>query len=201
MVTAQERKILRELSAIYVVFGLIAIGVHMVSPATWDWGSVPQWITATVAVIAAGVAAVGIGIQWWLARKRAAIDFFLKTEADQHLLDAYDEFHAGVEQMNTMDIDVFCTSEDPGVRKHYFAVRRYLNIHELIAVGIKNGMFHDRTCYDFWVGILFRHVDAARPVINHVRGRRGREATYCELEALYTRWKALERKLASAQTK
>jgi hypothetical protein len=55
MVTAQERKILRELSAIYVVFGLIAIGVHMVSPATWDWGSVPQWITATVAVIAAGV--------------------------------------------------------------------------------------------------------------------------------------------------
>jgi hypothetical protein len=134
MVTAQERKILRELSAIYVVFGLIAIGVHMVSPATWDWGSVPQWITATVAVIAAGVAAVGIGIQWWLARKRAAIDFFLKTEADQHLLDAYDEFHAGVEQMNAIDIDVFCTSKDPGVRKHYFAVRRYLNIHELIAV-------------------------------------------------------------------
>jgi hypothetical protein len=135
MIAARERKILRELSAIYVVFGLVAIGVHMASPATWDWGTVPQWITAIVAVFAVVVAATGIGIQWWLARKRAAIDFFLKTEADKHLLDAYDEFHAGIEQMNTMDIDVFCTSKDERIRKHYFAVRRYLNIHELVAVG------------------------------------------------------------------
>jgi hypothetical protein len=32
------------------------------------------------------------------------------------------------------------------VRKHYFAVRKYLNVHELMAVGIANGMFDDRTC-------------------------------------------------------
>jgi hypothetical protein len=123
-------------------------------------------------------------------------DFFLKTEADKHLFDAYDEFHVGIAQMNNMDIDVFCSSKDKRIRKHYFAVRRYLNIHELIAVGIKNGMFHNRTCYDFWAGILFRGVDAARPVIDHVRRRPGREATYCELENLYTKWKELERRLA-----
>jgi hypothetical protein len=196
MATAQERKILREPPATYVVFGFVAIGVHMASPATWDWGSVPQWITAIVAVFAVAVAATGIAIQWWLARKRASIDFFLKTEADKDLLDAYDEFHTGVRQMKKMDIELFCTSDDEAIRKHYFAVRKYLNIHELIAVGIKNGMFHDRTCYDFWAGILFRGVEEARPVINHVRGRPGREETYSELERLYTRWKALERKLA-----
>jgi uncharacterized membrane protein YeiH len=67
MVTGQERKILRELPAIYIVYSLIAIVVHMDSTATWN----PQWITATVAVIAAVVAAVGIGINWWLARKRS----------------------------------------------------------------------------------------------------------------------------------
>ena len=115
-----------------------------------DWGNVPQWITAIVAVSAAGVAAVGITIQWRLARRRAAIDFFLKTEADKHLVDAYDEFWAGIRHMRTIAIQDFCTSEKEDVRKHYFAVRKYLNVHELIAVGIKNGMFDDRTCYDFW---------------------------------------------------
>ncbi len=153
-------------------------------------------MTAIVALLAVAVAATGIAIQWWLARKRAAIDFFLKTEADKHLLEAYDEFHAGIDEMNSMNIDVFCTTKDVVIRKHYFALRRYLNIHELIAVGIKNGMFHDRTCYDFWAGILFRGVEAARPVLDHVRGRPGREATCCELETLYTRWKELEQKLA-----
>jgi Domain of unknown function (DUF4760) len=194
--TAQERRILRELPAIYVLFGFIALGVHMASPATWDWGSVPQWITAIVAVFAVVAAGTGIGVQWCLARKRAAVDFFLKTDADKHLLDSYDEFHTGVRQMKTMAIEAFCTSDDEAIRKHYFAVRRYLNIHELLAVGIENGMFHDRTCYDFWAGVLFRHVEDARPVLDHVRGRSGREATYDKLEALYTRWKALERKLA-----
>jgi hypothetical protein len=196
MVTVQERKILRELSAIYAAFGFIAIGGYMASQAICDWGSVPQWITAIVAVVAVTVAAIGIAVQWWLARKRAAIDFFLKTEADKHLLDAYDEFHTGVRQMKTMNIQLFCTSDTEAIRKHYFAIRRYLNIHELIAVGIKNGMFHDRTCFDFWAGILFRGVEEARPVIDHVRGRPGREATYSELETLYTRWKALEQELA-----
>jgi hypothetical protein len=84
-----------------------------------DWGNVPQWITAIVAVSAAGVAAVGITIQWRLARRRAAIDFFLKTEADKHLVDAYDEFWAGIRHMRTIAIQDFCTSEKEDVRKHY----------------------------------------------------------------------------------
>jgi hypothetical protein len=54
-----------------------------------DWGNVPQWITAVIAVCAAAVAAIGITVQWRLARRRAAIDFFLKTEADKHLVDRW----------------------------------------------------------------------------------------------------------------
>jgi Domain of unknown function (DUF4760) len=196
MTTAQGRRIIRELSVIYLIYGTAVAGWSWGIAMSLDAGSWPQWITAIVALFAVLVAATGIIIQWWLARKRAAIDFFLKTEADKHLLEAYDKFHAGVEQMKSMTIDVFCTSKDEPIREHYFAVRKYLNIHELIAVGIKNGMFHDRTCYDFWAGILFRGVDAARPVIDHVRRRPGREATYSELEILYTKWKKLERKLA-----
>src|SRR5262245_48539538 len=122
----------------------------MASACGVDWGSVPQWITAIVAGLAVAVAAVGIFIQRALARKRAAIDFFLKTEADKHRLDAYDDFWTGVRLMKTVPIDDFCNSAELDVRKHYFAVRRYLNVHELIAVGIKNRMFDHRTCYDFW---------------------------------------------------
>jgi len=107
------------------------------------------------------VAAIGIGVQWRVARRRVAIDFFLKTEADKHLVEAYDEFWAGIRHMDTMQIQDFCTSEKPDVQKHYFAVRKYLNVHELLAVGIKNGMFDYRTCYDFWSRILIRCVEAA----------------------------------------
>ena len=162
----------------------------------FDWGNVPQWITAIVAMSAAVVAAIGIGLQWRLTRRRAAIDFFLKTEADKHLVDAYDEFWTGIRYMDTMSIQDFCTSENANVRKHYFAVRKYLNVHELIAVGIKTGMFDNRTCYDFWSRILIRCVERAQPVLEHLRERPGHEATYIELERLYVKWKRLEKKLA-----
>jgi len=161
-----------------------------------DWGNVPQWITAGTAMGAVVVAAFGIAVQRRLARRRAAIDLFLKTEADKHLMDAYDEFWTGIEHMGTMPIQDFCDSKNASSRTHYFAVRKYLNLHELIAVGIKNKMFDDRTCYDFWSRVLIRCVEGARPVLDHLRERPGHEATYMELESLYVKWKALEKELA-----
>jgi Domain of unknown function (DUF4760) len=198
MSTVQERRIIRDLSAIYLLFGVVTGGWSWGSTMNLDWGNVPQWITAVIAVCATAVAAIGITVQWRLARRRAAIDFFLKTEADKHLVDAYDEFWDGIRHMGTMPIQDFCNSENADVRKHYFAVRKYLNVHELIAVGIKNGMFDGRTCYDFWSRILIRCVEAARPVLDHIRGRPGHEATYVELESLYVKWKALEEQLSRA---
>jgi Domain of unknown function (DUF4760) len=181
----QERRIGRELAAIYFIFAFIWVVSHMAT----DWGNVPQWITAGVADSAVTVAAIGIAIQRSLARKRAAIDFFLKTKGDKQLLDAYDNFWSGIETMKKMPINDFCTSEDLEVRKHYFAVRKYLNVHELVAIGIKTGMFDGQTCYDFWCGVLCRCVEAAQPVLAHVRARPGRTATYSELESLYRDWK------------
>jgi hypothetical protein len=193
MITAQERRIIRELPAIYLIFGVVVGGWSWGSAMESNWGTVPQWITAGIAFFALVVAAIGIGVQRHLARRRAAIDLFLKTEADQHLVKAYDEFWVGIQHMGTMPIEKFCT---PG-NKPYFAVRQYLNVHELVAVGIKNGMFDDRICYDFWSRILIRCVEAARPVLDHLRQRPGHEATYIELESLYVKWKVLEKNLSS----
>jgi hypothetical protein len=165
--TKPERRIARELAAIYFIFAFIWGGSQMAT----EWGNVPQWITAGVAVSAVTVAAIGIVIQRSVARKRAAIDFFLKTEGDKQLLDD-DNFWSGIETMKKMPINDFCTSTDLEVRKDYFAVRKYLNVHELVAIGIKNGMFDNQTCYDFWCGVLCRCVEAAQPVLKHVRARR-----------------------------
>jgi hypothetical protein len=74
-------------------------------------------------------------IQRHVARQRAAIDFFIKTEMDRHLLDAYDEFWTGIDRMSAVGVSDFYGSKDKDVRRDYFAVRKYLNVHELIAVG------------------------------------------------------------------
>ena len=84
-----------------------------------------------------------------MARKRAAVDIFLKTEMDKHLVEAWDEFERATEALKSApSVEEFC--EAVAYSNNYLAIRRYLNIHELIAVGIKNKMFDDRTCFDFW---------------------------------------------------
>ena len=57
-------------------------------------------------------------------------------------------------------------------------VRKYLNVHELIAVGIKNDMLDVRTCFDFWGDVLIRGVEATKPVVDHVRARPANQAMY-----------------------
>ena len=68
--TKQERRIVCELAVIYLMFAFTWGGLHMAATSTIDWGSVPQWITAVVALSAATIAAIGIGIQYRLARKQ-----------------------------------------------------------------------------------------------------------------------------------
>src|SRR5262245_18155927 len=86
--------------------------------------------TDTIALVAATVAISAIVVQRNVARKRAAIDFFLKTEMDEKLIDAYNAFNEALEQVNDQtNMDEF----EETVR--YQKIRKYLNIKELFAVG------------------------------------------------------------------
>ena len=196
MITAQERQIARELSIIYLIYGTGAIGIHMVSQTHLDWGSVPQWITAIVALSALIVAGTGIWFQRHVARQRAAIDFFIKTEMDRNLVDAYDDFWRGIDRMNAMAVSDFYASKDDDIRKHYFSVRKYLNVHELVAVGIKRKILDDKICFDFWCDVLVRGVRAAGPLIDHVRTRPDHGATYDELLVLHLKWKTKAKRIS-----
>jgi hypothetical protein len=90
-----ERKILRELSSVYLAGGLIVLGVYM----TLELGSIPQWLTTIVASFALGIAAVSVRSQREIARKRAAFDFFAKTEMDKHTLAQHKSYKNAVEKL------------------------------------------------------------------------------------------------------
>jgi len=48
--------------------------------------------------------------------------------------------------------------------KTYRHILKYLNIHELVAVGIKNRVFDDDVCFNFWGDVLVQHADENGPL-------------------------------------
>jgi|SRR5712664_1135989 len=156
-----------------------------------DYGSLPQWVTALIAASAGGIAIWSIRSQREIARKRASFDVFLKTETDEKMVTAYDSFHTGIVEMKTAkSIEEFCTSQL--TRPHYLAIRKYLNVHELVAVGISEKVLDHDVCYAYWGDALMNGYADAMPVLDYVRNRPKNKYTYSDLENLNADW--VERK-------
>jgi hypothetical protein len=182
--TEKERQIVRELGGTYLAFFIVIGACYMAT----DWGTVPQWVTAVIAATAGIIALYNIHVQRETARKRAAIDVFIKTEMDEKMIVAYDAFHSGLEEMRRpgVSIGTFCTH--PTTRPHYLAIRKYLNVHELIAVGIAKDVLDKDVCYHYWADTLINGYREAKPVIDYVRNRPKNKYTYDDLEKLHTDW-------------
>lgn len=135
------------------------------------WGSVPQWITAAIALGAAVVAFYSIMVQRQIARKRATIDFFLKSSMDKECLHTYEVFKAELKQFGVKGFD-FAKYEATDA---YKSVRVWLNICELIAVGINRKVFDDRVAFDCWGDLLPWCYEACGPFIKWYRKKGGRE--------------------------
>lgn len=152
-----------------------------------DFGSLPQWVTAGIAT-AAGVIALGnMYSQRGIAKRRAAFDIFLKTETDEKMLTAYDNFHKGIIAMGKApDIGTFCTAE--ATREQYLCIRKYLNVHELVAVGIREKVLDPEVCYHYWGDTLTNNYSDARPVLDFIRKRPRNKYTYADLENLNAEW-------------
>jgi len=139
--------------------------------------------TASIALIAALIALGAIWAQMLIARRRAAIDFFLKTEIDDTAINLYKKFRT-----NALSI----TSVPPlvALRDDYHDMRAFLNICELIAVGIKKGAFSRSVSYDYWGDVIPKSYRDAKQLINDIRRTpgEGSQHTYIELEKLAERW-------------
>jgi hypothetical protein len=144
-----------------------------------------QLITTGIAIVAAVIAVVSIRDQRGIARRRAALDFFLKTQMDDTGIKLYNDFKRiapGIAAAVSMES--FVTTAD------HERVRAFLNICELIAVGINERVFSERVSYAYWGDVLPWSYQAAEPLIKYVRQRPGdgTAATYRDLEKVATAW-------------
>jgi hypothetical protein len=152
------------------------------------WGTVPQWLTAFIAGGALIAAAVSIKSQREIARKRAATDFFLKTEMDHETLESHKRYTAALEKLAAgVGSDGQMQSSFVG-SDEYWAIRDYLNLHELMAVGILKNVFDDHVCHDFWAGEMRRAYHGAMPLIKYVQGQPGQSGTYTEMIKVAEDW-------------
>jgi hypothetical protein len=156
---------------------------------TPDWGTVPQWFTASIAGGALIAAAISIRSQREIARKRAATDFFLKTEMDGFTLESHKEYTEAVKLLKGAITNGKMSPDFAGTAA-YSDIRDYLNLHELMAVGLLNEVFDDNVCFDFWSQELNRAHEDTLPLIDYVQSLPHGKNTYTELIKVAKRWSA-----------
>jgi hypothetical protein len=158
------------------------------------WSSLQTWqavsslapiATAGIALLAAGVAYCALSVQRDLTRKRAAIDFFLKTETDETIANAYKA---------TDDIRVKYTESGSigEIIKNYddlITVTHFLNIFELLAVGIHTKIFDEDICFDYWSSNLITRHREWKLLIEPTEKKYG-APSYTNLVQLATHWQA-----------
>lgn len=147
-----------------------------------------QISTAFIATAALAIATWSLLAQKAVARRRAAIDFFLKTEMDEKILVAYNLYFVGKGQISLhSDIREFCRTE------HYDHVRAYLNILELMAVGVHYKTFDQRICYVYWCDFVKGVGSDCRPLLDHLSGHASGGISYRDLIRLEKRWGSVGR--------
>lgn len=163
-------------------------------------------ITPAVAIIAGIVAIASILITMSIARKRAAIDFFLKTDMDAGMVAAHAAFQAALKALEKHEadgktIEAFVKGDDGEDTVGYKNIIAYLNVHELVAVGIRNKVFNHDVCYNFWSDALVRHTEKTRKLIEYETASEDGEASFFELRELSVKWKKRTAKWREQQRK
>jgi Domain of unknown function (DUF4760) len=139
--------------------------------------------TASIALCALLVAMISISTQKAVARKRAAIDVFFKTETDKEMLAAYRGYTAALKKLEEAT-----SLKDFSVKPEYQSIRTYLDVNELISIGINRKVFDQRVCYEFRYTVLTTACRDAAKVIDHARNQPNGEQTYEHLLLVNARW-------------
>ena len=141
--------------------------------------------TAAIALVTAIVAIRAIFLQRDIARRRAAIDFFLKTEMDETIIALYNKF-----KNNSSKFRRWAEAENPRSDPDYHDARAFLNICELIAVGVNHGAFSDTVSFAYWCDVICDSYKSASPLIERIRRTPdlGSRYTYTDLEKLHKAW-------------
>jgi len=79
-------------------------------------------------------------------------------------------------------LEAFCKTDD------YRHVRSYLNVFELMAVGIENRTFDERICYVYWKGYVLDTMRETSKLIDHIRTRDNADLYFRSFRQLHYRW-------------
>lgn len=102
------------------------------------------------------------------------------------MLEAHQQFRLAVEVLQSEpDVARFVNSKVHEV--HYTALRRYLNVHELLAVGVTHKVFDAKACRAFWSGELEDAFCDCNRVLLHIQ--HDDKTILGELTALRGTWK------------
>ncbi|PJG56617.1 hypothetical protein CVM73_03445 [Bradyrhizobium forestalis] len=145
-------------------------------------------ITPLVGIIAGCIAFYSIHVTRSIARRRATIDFFLKTEVDSSIVKLFQSFDDHVEAVSK-EIRGGKTLKEIVKSPEYKTVHACLNIHELIAVGIHNKVFDEKVAYNYWSGALVGHCKDAAEIIDFSRSDPDDLSAYIAMLDLNKRWK------------
>lgn len=174
------------------VVTLIAL-VKLLSDDQLDWlVDIAPLITAIIATAAAIIAFSAVYVQRDTAKRRAAIDFFLKTEMDEKIIEAYNEFQKMLPNVPTIVARQSLEKTD----KDLLVLTRWLNICELIAVGINLDAFSDKVSYAYWGYVLPDSFKQTKAIIDKIRSteslegarKLGGQQSLCDLEKLCLVW-------------
>jgi hypothetical protein len=142
--------------------------------------------TASIAFIAFLVAIASVLIQKNLARRRAAIDLFFKIDVESAGKEVYLQYLKGVDELEKIppqdSLDIFERTD------HGQAINKFLDINELIAVGIYHRIFDHRICYDYWSYILCECRESCARMIAQSQKKNGAHKTYEHLVLLHKSW-------------
>lgn len=157
---------------------------YLANIAWWETGiELAPLATAAIALIAAIILWRGIRAHREHLKRRTTLEFFLRTETDTSIIDLYNSFKRNVSSMKSVP--------NTAARvKEYEDIRSFLNICELIAVGINAGAFSERISFAYWGDVIPQAFRTAQDLIISIRNApgEGTRDTYADLERLAERW-------------
>ena len=103
---------------------------------------------------------------------------------DKTVIDLYNKFKANA------PLIAFVPDPSDLTRRYYNDTRAFLNICELIAVGVNKGAFSKSVSEAYWGDVIPDAYQTAKQLINNIRTTPGEGSryTYVNLEKLAKRW-------------
>lgn len=155
-----------------------------------EWKDAAPILGAIIALVSVTVAFFAFRYTRSVNRRRATLDMVLKTFIDDAGRSRYNSFKSIMERHKSCDdpLNIMTFSDpDAPVSDERRQLRDQINEYELIALGIRKGVF-DEKIYKLWFQNQFiRDYESLEEFISKVREKR--PSVFCEFVRLYTRWK------------